>query len=282
MAGARPTWKGVLQISRVAVPIKVYPATEASETLSFNQLHESCQTRISQPRRCEKCDRTVPSEEIVKAFEFEPGKYVILRPEELDAVAPPSTRIIALTQFAEASAVEWRAIDRAYWLAPDGPDGGPADDAYAVLVAAMAHKVGIGTVALYGREYLVAVSPLQGCLMLYTLHHAAELRVAPHPAALTSLTRFARGTVELTMARQVIGAMTGPLTLAHFTDQYQVDLHKLIAAKIAGEEIVVPASVPETAAVGTLRDALEQSLAAVNRRTPTPAKAAMPAKRKRA
>lgn len=267
---ARPTWKGVLQISLVSIPIKVFPATESSATLSFNQLHSACQTRVTQKRWCASCAREVPSAEIVKGFEFEPGRYVLLLDAELDAVQPASTRVIDLVQFASAATLPLWAIDRAYYLAPDGPDPGPAADAYALLVEAMHGKqtrtgtVGIGTLAIYGREYVVAVTPQQGTLLLYTLHHAGELRAAPYVAApsLRAGAAARLNSAEVRLARQVIAALMRPLTLDAFPDQYQIDLRRLITAKIAGEEIVVPRR-PDTPAVGNLHDALTRSLHAM-------------------
>jgi DNA end-binding protein Ku len=270
---ARATWKGVLQISLVRIPIKVFQATESSETLSFNQLHAACQTRINQRRWCLTCGREVPSAEIVKGFEFEKGKYVILLEDELDAVQPISTKVIDLVQFAAATEVPWTALDRAYFLQPDGE---AATQAYGVLRAAMAGRVGIGKLAIYGREYLVAVGPQPRCgLMLFTLHHASELRAVE---ALPSI-EHTGGSAESGLARQVIASLTRPLNLVDFTDAYQTDLRRLIDAKIAGKEIVIPPV--ETPPVVNLKEALTQSLAAV-RATKTPVKAAIPPKRTRA
>jgi DNA end-binding protein Ku len=268
----RAIWKGTLQLSLVAVPIKVYPATEASATISFHQLHSVCQSRIQQKKWCTTCASVtrghgeVPAADIVKGYEFEAGKYVVLLADELDAVAPDSTRVIDLTQFAPASALPWRAIDRAYFLVPDGPDGGPAQDAYAVLVDAIAGSVGIGTLAIYGREYLVAVASGDRCLVLYTLHHAAEWRTAPYVADRRALVSAAlRGaTVAATL---VVEALTAPLQLDQFTDTYQADLRRLIDAKIAGQEIVQPAVV-ETGRPLPILEALTQSLALVAGKTP--------------
>jgi DNA end-binding protein Ku len=272
---ARPTWKGVLKVSLVNIPIKVYPATESSETLSFNQLHEPCQTRVTQRKWCAQCAREVASKEIVKGFEFEKGHYVVLLEDELEAVKPPSTRVIDVTQFASVSTLPLWAIDRAYYLAPDG-DGGPSADAYALLVETMTAKVGIGTLAIYGREYLVAVSPRGGALMLYTLHHSGELREAPYTVDPTRPLLSA----EVRLARQVIAARSAPLNLAAFPDAYQADVRTLIAAKIAGDEIVTAAAV-DTPAVTNLRSALEQSLETISATAHPPAKAA-PVKRQRA
>src|SRR3954454_12422011 len=169
---ARATWKGFLKISLVNIPIKVFPATESSGSISFNQLHGECQTRIQQKRWCPQCNREVPNTEIVKGFEFEKGRYVVLDEEDFDKVRTESTRVIDLVQFADDASIDPMYIDRAYYLAPDGP---MAAEAFAVVRDGMKGKVGVGKVALYGREYLVAVRPKERGLVMYTLHHAGEI-----------------------------------------------------------------------------------------------------------
>jgi DNA end-binding protein Ku len=278
---ARATWKGVLQISLVQVPIKVFPATAESESLSFNQLHGECQTRITQRRWCTTCAREVPNAEIVKGFEFEAGKYVLLLPEELDAVAPPSTKVIDLTRFVDVALLNPLFVDRSYYLAPDGP---LADEAFVLMREGMLGQVGIGKLAIYGREYLVAVRPHQSLLLLHTLHHTATIRPS---FDLEEWTRLTKAPVvvgpTLRLARDVIAALhQGALPLAGFRDEYQADLRRIIDAKIAGQEIVEPTPV-DTLPVLNLRAALEQSLEAVSATKKIPAKAAAPAsKRKRA
>src|SRR6266566_8780760 len=170
---ARPTWKGFLKISLVNIPIKVFPATESSGSISFNQLHGECRTRIQQKRWCPHCNREVPNSEIVKGYEFEKGRYVVLSEEDFEKVRPESTRVINLVQFADDSSIDPMYVDRAYYLAPDGT---MAAEAFAVMRDGMKGKVGIGKLALYGREYLVAVRPQQRGIVMYTLHHAAEIR----------------------------------------------------------------------------------------------------------
>ena len=170
---ARATWKGFLKISLVNIPIKVFPATESSGTISFHQLHGECQTRIQQKRWCPYHSREVPNSEIVKGYEFEKGRYVVLSEEDFDKVRPESTRVIDLVQFADDSAIDPMYIDRAYYLAPDGKMAG---DAFAVMREGMKGKVGIGKLALYGREYLVAVRPQKRGIVMYTLHHATPDR----------------------------------------------------------------------------------------------------------
>ncbi len=98
---ARPTWKGYLKISLVNIPIKVFPATDAGATLSFNQLHAECQTRIQQKRWCPHCEREVPNTDIVKGFEFEKGRYVVVDEEDIEKVRVESTRVINLEKFTD-------------------------------------------------------------------------------------------------------------------------------------------------------------------------------------
>src|SRR5205085_6482825 len=155
-----------LKISLVNIPIKVFPATESSATISFNQLHGECQTRIQQKRWCAHCNREVPNSEIVKGYEFEKGRYVIMSEEDFDKVRPESTRVIDLVQFADDAAIDPMYVDRAYYLAPDGD---MAASAFAVMRDGMEGKSGIGTLAMYGREYLVAAKLPQGGDVMHTM-----------------------------------------------------------------------------------------------------------------
>src|SRR3954454_4837405 len=229
---ARATWKGFLRISLVSIPIKVFPATESSGTISFNQLHGECQTRIQQKRWCPHCNREVPSSEIVKGYEFEKGRYVILSEEDFDKVRPESTRVIDLAQFADDSSIDPMYVDRAYYLAPDGA---LASDAFAVMREGMKGKVGIGKLALYGREYLVAVRPLARGLALHKLHHAAEIRPIDALDEYASIPAIAKA-AEVKLARTVVQAFDGPLDLANFADAYVEGLRRIIDDKIAGNE----------------------------------------------
>src|ERR1700722_691838 len=196
---ARATWKGYLKVSLVTIPIKVFPATESSATISFNQLHGECRTRIQQKRWCSHCEREVPNSEIVKGYEFEKGNYVVLAEEDFEKVRTESTRVIDLVQFADDSAIDPMYVDRTYYLAPDG---GVASDAFAVMREGMKGKVGIGKLALYGREYLVAVRPFERGIVMHTLHHAAEIRGIDAVEELSSVPTKVKPE-EIKLAKQV-------------------------------------------------------------------------------
>jgi DNA end-binding protein Ku len=268
----RPTWKGFLKVSLVNIPVKVFPATESAATISFNQLHAECQTRIQQKRWCPSCEREVTNAELAKGYEFEKGRYVVVNDEDLQKVRVESSRVINLVQFANASDIDPIYVDRAYYLAPDGP---MAADAFAVMREGMAGKAGIGKVALYGREYLVAIKPQKKGLVMYTLHHDAEIRSIDQVEELHSVPSKVKPE-EMKLAKQVIATFDADLNLKDYRDEYNEGLRKIIDAKIAGEEFVAP-EVQEPARVVDLMEALRRSLDSVSQEKKKPAKVALAA-----
>jgi DNA end-binding protein Ku len=274
---ARPTWKGYLKISLVNIPVKVFPATDAAATLSFNQLHGECQTRIQQKRWCPHCQKEVANTDIVKGFEFEKGRYVVIGEEDIEKVRVESTRVINLEKFTDDTEIDPIYLERPYYLAPDGP---VARDAFAVIREGMKGKAGIGKVALYGREYLVKVQPRERGLVMYTLRHASEIRsmeaideLADVPAAVKP--------DEVKLARQVMGTFEGELDFESYRDDYQVGLREIIDAKIEGREIVTQ-EIEAPPKVVNLMDALRKSLDSISagKKKPAPAEpAAAPKKR---
>jgi len=277
---ARPTWKGYLKISLVNIPVKVFPATDAAATLSFNQLHAECQTRIQQKRWCPHCQREVPNTDIVKGYEFEKGRYVVVEEEDIEKVRVESTRVINLETFTDDTSIDPIYLERPYYLAPDGP---VAREAFAVIREGMTGKAGIGKVALYGREYLVKVQPREKGLVMYTLRHAAEIRsmdaideLADMPAAVKP--------DEVKLAKQVIGTFEGPVDLTTTRDDYQVGLREIIDAKIEGREIVAP-EVEAPPKVVNLMEALRKSLDTISANkkkaaAPSPVARMQPAKKR--
>src|ERR687898_1193642 len=214
---ARPTWKGFLKISLVNIPVRVVPATDSAATISFNQLHAECQTRIQQKRRCPSCDSEVPMSEIAKGYEFEKGRYVVMNEEDVAKVRPESTRVIDLVQFTDAAAIDPIYVERPYYLAPDG---NMASEAFAVMREGMKGKAGIGKLALYGREYLVAVQPRDKGLVMYTMRRANEVRSMDNIEELDTVPAKVKPE-EIKMAKQVISNFEGELDLTEYKDAYQ-------------------------------------------------------------
>ncbi len=270
---ARATWKGFLRVSLVNIPIKVFPATESSATISFNQLHSVCQTRIQQKRWCPTCQKEVENTELAKGYEFEKGRYVVVAEEDIQKVRPTSTRVIDLVQFDDATALDPMYVDRTYYLAPDGQ---VAADAFAVMREGMKGKIGVGKLALYGREYLVAVKPHDKGLVMYTLHHAAEIRGMSGIEELNTIPQKVRPE-EVQLARQVIGTFARKLDLADYHDEYREGLQKIIEAKIAGQDVAAPAEEMPPKVVN-LMEALRKSLDSVSAEKKKSARAELPKK----
>jgi DNA end-binding protein Ku len=263
---ARPTWKGYLKISLVNIPIKVFPATDAGATLSFNQLHAECQTRIQQKRWCPSCQREVPNTDIVKGYEFEKGQYVLVNDEDIEKVRVDSTRVINLEQFTDDTAIDPIYLERPYYLAPDGP---VAKEAFAVIREGMKGKAGIGKVALYGREYLVKVQPREQGLIMYTLRHANEIRSMDAIEELGDMPAKIKPD-EVRLAQQVIGTFEGDVDFQSYRDEYQIGLREIIDAKIEGREVVSP-EVETPPKVVNLMDALRKSLDSISSSKKKPA-----------
>ena len=282
---ARPTWKGFLKISLVNIPVRVFPATDSAATISFNQLHGECQTRIQQKRWCPHCEREVPLSEIVKGYEFEKGRYVVMDEEDLAKVRPESTRVIDLVQFTPVESIDPIYVERPYYLAPDGQ---MAQEAFAVMREGMKGMAGIGKLALYGREYLVAVQPKDKGLVMYTMRRANEIRSMDAIDELEGVPSKVKPD-EIKLAKQVISNFEGELDLAEYKDAYQEELQRIIDAKIAGEEVVATAEETPPKVVN-LMDALRQSLdrvssgkkkpVKVEAEAPVKTKAAAPAKKR--
>ena len=256
---ARATWKGYLKISLVNIPIRVFPATDAAATISFNQLHRECRTRIQQKRWCNTCQTEVPNTDLVKGYEFEKGKYVVLDDEDIAKVKSESTRVINIVQFTDVKTIDPVYVEKPYYLAPDG---NVAAEAFAVMREGMAGKAAIGKLALYGREYLVAIQPRENGLVMFTLRHASEVRAMGAIDELKTVPSKIKPD-EIRLAKQVIGNFETEGDLTQYQDDYQVELRKIIEAKIAGEEIVAPKEEAPPKVVN-LMEALRQSLERVS------------------
>jgi DNA end-binding protein Ku len=188
--------------------------------------------------------------------------------EDFEKVRTESTRVIDLVQFADESAIDPMYVDRTYYLAPDG---GVATDAFAVMREGMKGKVGIGKLALYGREYLVAVRPHENGIVMHTLHHAAEIRGMDSVEELNSVPSKVNPQ-EVKLAKQVIETFEAPLNLKDYKDEYREGLQEIIDAKIEGKEVVAQ-HVEAPPKVVNLMEALKRSLDAVSSKKKAPAKA---------
>src|SRR6478736_6091191 len=221
----RPIWKGSISFGLVYIPIAVYPATR-EEKLSFRQLRASDLSPIKYRKVAEADMKEVAADQIVKGFEYERGRYIVLKDEDFEKVRIESTHSIDITDFVELEHVDPKFFYKPYFLEPQ--KGG--EKAYALLHKALttSGKVGVAKVAIQKREYLAAVKPDGLFLILELMHFAQEVL---EPASLNNGADRAVSPQELKMATALIDAMTTEWEPAKYRDQYQTALMQLIEEK---------------------------------------------------
>jgi DNA end-binding protein Ku len=257
---ARSIWSGSISFGLVNVPVKLFNAVQR-KNVQFHQLHEADGARIQQKRVCSADGEEVAFEDLVKGFEFAPGQYVVIEPEELDALAATKTRLIEIEQFVDLAEIDPLMFDQPYYVMPSTGAG----KAYRLMVDAMrdAGKAGIGRFVLRQKEHLVALRVQDDRLVMATLVYADEIV----PSASLDDTPSADLEVserELAMARQLVEMLSGPFEPSQFRDEYREAVLALIEKKVAGEEIAFAPQVKESAAVPDLMAALQASVEAVS------------------
>ena len=268
---ARSIGRGAISFGLVNVPVTLYSAV-SKKTVRFNQLHDADHARIQQKRVCSQDGEEVPYENIVKGFEIAPDRYVVITPEELDALDPAKTRAIDIQDFVDVSEIDPLYYEHPYYLLPDTG----ASKAYKLLLEALreTNKVAIARVVLRTKEYLVAIRPAGDVLTMETMLFADELIGAEGLDELPDADVKATER-ELSMARQLIEAQATEFDPTKYRDEYRERVLELIERKAAGEEIAVQPMAEETQEVPDLMAALEQSLAAAQGgRRKAPAKTA--------
>jgi DNA end-binding protein Ku len=253
----RAIWSGSISFGLVNVPVKLVTATSPKD-IRFHQLHSSDGGRINQKRVCSVDGEEVDYSEIVKGYEIRRGQYVIVDPEELEGLAPEASHSIDIEEFVDLAEIDPLYFEHSYYLVPDGPAARP----YALLVEAMAGtgKVGIGRFVLRTKQYLAALRPRDGALILSTMLFADEVVESSELEVPT--TRETRPSErELTMARQLVSSLSAEWEPAKYQDDYRDKVIELIEAKAEGNEIAVPEVPDRPAPVLDLMAALEASLA---------------------
>lgn len=232
----RAIWKGAISFGLVNIPVGLYSATRPGTDIKLRMLRESDLSPIKYKRVAESDEKEVPWENIVKAFEYAKGEFVVLTSEDFDKVSVDSNQTVDIREFVELSDIDPMFFDQPYFLAPE--KGG--DKAYSLLREALekSGKVGIAKVVIKTREHLAAVKPLGKALVLELMHFADEL-ADPNELNLPS---HEAGKKELTMAEQLIESMSGEWKPDEWKDEYREALMKLIEEKVAapGKETRAP------------------------------------------
>jgi DNA end-binding protein Ku len=256
----RSIWSGAISFGLVNVPVKLYSAV-SKKTVRFHQLHDKDGVRIQQKRVCPADGEEVPYDNIVKGYEISPDRYVVIEPEELEALDPKKTRAIEIQEFVDLEEIDPIYYDHPYYLAPDTG----ASKAYRLLLRAMeeTNKVAIARVVIRQKENLVAIRPTGDVLTMATMIFHDEV---VSPGAIEELPdeEAEASKREVEMAQQLIDSLSGDFEPEKYHDEYRERVLELIEAKAQGEEITIqppeePAKVPD------LMAALEQSLAAAQK-----------------
>jgi DNA end-binding protein Ku len=232
---ARSLWSGAITFGLIHVPVKLYGATPASSghELAFHRLHDRCGTRLRNLRWCPHCDEEVGWDHVVSGYEFERGRFAIVKREELPEPERGERAAIGIEDFVDGAELDPLYFDRAYWIAPEG-----TPRTYALLHRAL-HETGhvaIARVLVRTRSHLAVVRTAGEHLQLVTLFFANEVtREAEIPAGAEGVTVGAR---ELELAKELVTKMSAPWDPARYADTTTAKLRELIEKKIAEHETV--------------------------------------------
>ncbi len=254
MAG-RAYWKGYLKLSLVSCPVKLYSATSSTAgKISFNLLHKDTLNRVQQKYHDPELGE-IDRADLVKGYQFEKDKYVVVTGEELEGVEIDSSKTIDIDGFVDAADIDPIYFDSAYYLAPDGPI---AEETFAVILEAMrrVNKVAIARIVLSGRERLVTFHPVTDGFRLFTLRSAKEIR---EPASMLDKLNVKLADDMMAMAAQIIAQKSTTFAPEAFEDRYEDALLDLVRSKIAGGQPVI-SKAPERGNVVNLMDALRRSI----------------------
>jgi DNA end-binding protein Ku len=261
----RPIWSGAISFGLVTVPVKLYSAVDR-KTVRFHQLSATTGHRIQQKRVDPVSGEEVPYDDIVKGFELGPDRYVVIQPEELEAIEPKKTKTIEIEDFVELQKIDPIFYDHPYYLAP-GPGGAKP---YRLLLEAMREtgKVAIAKVIIRSKEHLVAVRPMGDVLGMATMLFHDEIVDPGRLDEIAAADEVGTTPRELDIAKQLIGSLAGDFEPQKYEDTYREEVLALIERKARGEEIAIQPPRAEAAEpVPDLMSALKASLEAVRGRT---------------
>jgi DNA end-binding protein Ku len=246
-------WKGYLSFGLVTFPIRLSAAAR-SETVHFHMLHKKDLSRVKEVWYCAAEDRPLEKSEIVKGFEYAKNQYVVIEPEDLEKVAPPTARTMEILEFVRMDEVDPIFLEKSYYVAPEEAVSRP----YTLLLEAMKQTRydALAKVAMHGREHIVILRPTDHGIVLHTMYFVDELHKANETAP-ASDTAFDKK--ELDMAKKLVEALAGSFEPEKYHDEYRSNVEQLIEQKRKGQK-VTPITQPKSAPVLDLMQALQQSL----------------------
>jgi DNA end-binding protein Ku len=254
---ARPIWRGSLSFGLVAIPVQLHTAVREHRP-KFRLLHAKDKSPIKYERVCQRDGTPVAWEDLVKGYEYQRGRYVVLTKEDFKAAAVEKDRRVQVSDFVPAEDIDDRFFDQPYYLLPD--KGG--EHAYAVFHQALKEtgRVGVGKVVLRERQHLVAIESIEKRLVLTMLRFADEVVDVPEMEAID---RIKVANKELQLATSLIDALATDWKPEQYKDDYQENLQQVIQSKMKGEAVVIEGEEPPMRAeVIDLAERLRASLKA--------------------
>ncbi len=276
---AHAIWSGAINFGLVTIPVKLYTAVRGND-LHFNFLHKKDEGRIFNERHCTVCGEKVEYADLVRGYEYEKGRYIVLSDEDLKSVNPEATQSVDIVEFVDLDQIDPMFFDTPYYLEPEKK----GRHAYALLRESLreANKVGIARVVIRSREHLAALKPNGEALVLELMHYADELveqSTFDFPELKESV-----APAELKVAKMLIDTMSAEkFEPEKFHDQYREDVMAMIDARAAGQSVEAPETKrPAATNVVNLMDVLQRSLEASRERGTAPKTAADKPARKKA
>jgi DNA end-binding protein Ku len=270
---AATVWKGYLTFGIISVPIRLFAAARR-EHVSFNMLHKECGTRVKQQLFCPYHEKVVERSDTVKGYEISKDSFVVVDPEDLKKIAPPSELNMEIQQFVKIGDIDPIYFDASYYTVPDAP----GQKAYMLLVETMQKSgyAALAKVSMHNQEYLVVIRPQDNGLMLHTLYYENEMHKLSEygkPAGVEVKPQ------EIELAERLVENLAAPFDPSKFKDEYQEKVVELIEAKRQGSE--VQAAAPQRLApVIDLMEALKKSLETAGKKPPAAATESKPAHKK--
>ncbi len=249
-------FKGTISFGLVSIPIKMFAATEEKD-IRFRSIHKKCHTPIKYKKTCPLCNEEVEPDDIVKGFEYEPGKFVIVSEADIEsAKAEVQARSIEIVDFVALSEIDPIYFDKTYYLAPQ-PEMG--DKAYSLLREAMnrSGRIAVARVTMRDKQTLCVLRVYGEALVLETIFYPDEIRPVSEVPSLPIETKI--DAKEMDIAEKLIGHLTTAFDPSKYTDEYRMALRDVIDAKIKGKQIVTQPNVPETNVID-LMEALKKSV----------------------
>ena len=245
-------WKGSISFGLVNVPVKMHAATESQE-FKFNFLHKECQNRIRSIKKCPICDKEVEMTDLVKGYEYEKDRFVVLNEQDLESLEQPMSRSIDILDFINLQEIDPIYYQKSYYLSPEET----AQKAYRLLCQAMEEsgKVALARVTMRSKQHLACLRVFEQGLVMETMHYPKEIR---HMDLVWD--RVVPTEAELTMARQLIDNLARPFEPEKYRDELHEQMALLIESRVAGETFKVEAPA-KGGKVIDLMEALRASIA---------------------